>query len=207
MSRGTSAGVQAAAAAATVYPILFAYFNMAGGALRVCTHNQNVSWNSQTWTGIGDFGKVSPVAETSGIRANGLTFGLSGIPSALISEVIGLRSRGRACTLWLGFYDSSGNLLSSPFQLWSGRMDQPTVTDSGSESDITISAESRLIELQRSREVRFTDETQQNLYPGDLGCEFVASLQEKEIIWGKASTSGPASSSGAYSGKPNYAEN
>ena len=207
MSRGTTSAVQTAAAAGVVYPILFAYFNMSGGALRVCTHHQNVSWNAQAWTGLGDFGQVTPVKESSGVRANGLSFQLSGIPSSLIAEVIGLRSRGRVCTLWLGFYNSSGTLIADPFQLWSGRMDQPVITDSGDKSDVTVSAESRLIELQRARETRYTDETQQNLYPGDLGCEFVASLQEKEIMWGRASTSAPAAVSGGYSGGPIYNEN
>ena len=97
MSRGASGAMQTAAAAGVVYPILFAYFDMSGGALRVCTNNQAVSWNGYTWTGLGDFGHVSPVKESNSTQANGLTFGLSGIPSALITEVIGLRSRGRTC--------------------------------------------------------------------------------------------------------------
>lgn len=199
MTRGLTNAVQTAAAAATVYPILFAYFDMTGGALRVCTANQTVVFGGYNWTGIGDFGKVSPVKEGSTVSANGLSFGLAGIPSSLISEVLTLRSRGRTCTLWLGFYNSSGALQADPFQLWSGRMDQPVVSDSGSESTIEISAESRLIELQRAREQRYTDENQQSLYPGDLGCEFIAALQDKEIIWGKASsTSAVGAPAGAF---------
>jgi hypothetical protein len=64
-------------------------------------------------------------------------------------------------------------------------MDTMQITDAGETSQVRIACESRLIDLQRARERRFTDEDQQELYPGDLGLEYVAGLQEREIAWGK----------------------
>ena len=39
--------------------------------------------------------------------------------------------------------------------------------------------------FQRSIERRYTDEDQKNLYAGDVGCEFIPDLQDKQITWGK----------------------
>jgi len=202
MSRGLTVAVKNATAAGVVYPVLFAFLDFAGGAMYLCTHIQNIVWNSNTWTGLGDFGKISPVQETGSTQANGLTFSLSGIPSSLLGEVLVTRSRGRTATLWLGCFDASGNLLADPFQLWSGRMDQPVIIDSGDKSEINISAESRLADLGRSRERRYTDEDQNAFFPGDTGLEFVAQLQTKEVVWGKADAAlnQPASGGGAGSG-------
>jgi hypothetical protein len=32
-----------------------------------------------------------------------------------------------------------------------------------------------------------TDEDQKNLFSGDKGFEFIADLQDKELVWGKSS--------------------
>jgi hypothetical protein len=54
-----------------------------------------------------------------------------------------------------------------------------------------MTAESRLMDFKRPREVRYTDEDQQTFYPTyasitlpDLGLEFVNDIQEKAIYWG-----------------------
>ena len=50
---------------------------------------------------------------------------------------------------------------------------------------ITLNCESRLIQLERPKNRRYTHEDQQERLTGDLGFEFVTDLQDKEIIWGK----------------------
>jgi hypothetical protein len=47
-----------------------------------------------------------------------------------------------------------------------------------------MTAESRLMDFKRVREIRYTDEEQQNLFSGDVGLEFVNDIQEKPIFWG-----------------------
>ena len=44
-----------------------------------------------------------------------------------------------------------------------------------------------MIDLERKRVARYTHAYQINKFPGDLGLEFVESLQEKEILWGRTS--------------------
>jgi hypothetical protein len=63
-------------------------------------------------------------------------------------------------------------------------MDVMTIEDAGATANINVTAESRLIDLDRSRARRFTSEDQKIDYPDDKGLEMVASLQDTVIIWG-----------------------
>lgn len=200
MSRGLTSGMQTVVAAGVAEPILFGYFDFYGGAVRLCTDNKDVTWDGHTWRGFGELIGVQPVEESKELRANKMAFSLNGIPSTLIAELLAYRCRGRACKLWVGGY-SSGSVVADPLLLFSGRMGQPRIIDHGEKSDITVTAESRLADLQRPRERRYTDEDQKYHYPGDRGFEFVAQLQNKEIAWGQSnSTTNPSAGGGQGGG-------
>jgi hypothetical protein len=62
-----------------------------------------------------------------------------------------------------------------------------SVSDTPQGSNISINAENRLIDLDRPSNFRYTKESQNFLHNGDTGFNRVASLQDKEIVWGKTS--------------------
>ena len=70
------------------------------------------------------------------------------------------------------------------YQIFSGRMDVMTIDETGETCSITLTAENRLIDLERPRVRRYTSEDQKSLHPNDKGFDFVNSLQEAEIKWG-----------------------
>lgn len=184
MSRGLTSAMKAAVLAGTVYPIMFGQFNFAGGTIYVSTWLGPVVWNSVTWQGLGNFVSVQPIKETSDVSANSVSFVLSGVPPSLVTEVFNNRSRGRPCTLWFGCYSAAGALLADPQVIFAGRMNQPAIADQGADCTISLSAESRLVDLQRPRERRYTDQDQKNYYPTDNFLKFVAGLQDRQILWG-----------------------
>jgi hypothetical protein len=57
-------------------------------------------------------------------------------------------------------------------------------------ASISVTAENVLVKLERPVIRRLTNEDQKSRFPSDRGLEFVASLQDKEIFWGKAAPSG-----------------
>jgi hypothetical protein len=75
-------------------------------------------------------------------------------------------------------------------------MDVMSINDDGQNATIGMTAENKLVDFRRPREVRYTDEEQKNLYPLDKGLEFVNSIQEKEIYWGNAKMSAPVNDNG-----------
>lgn len=204
MSRGLSTDFKNAAAAGAVVPALLGHFDFSGGIVRVWSGVGDLSWSGDTYTGLGDLVAVSPVQETNETRANSLSFTLNGIPSALVTRILAEGYRGRAAKLWLALFNTSGAIIADPLLLFSGRMDQCKLADSGETATCTITAESRLVDLQRPRVRRRTDEDQKSLFPGDRGFEYVAGLQDREVVWGSANaTTGPAAP--AASGKGMFA--
>ena len=54
----------------------------------------------------------------------------------------------------------------------------------GQQGTIEVVCRSRLADWDNPRVRRYNNQTQQALYPGDLGLEFVEQATEKEIFWG-----------------------
>jgi len=110
---------------------------------------------------------------------------LSGVPTANIARALTEDYQGRDCTVLVGALSpTAGTLISSPVTVFQGRMDVMQISDDGQSADITMTAENRLVDFKRPREVRYTHEEQIALFPGDLGLEFVTAIQEKAIYWG-----------------------
>ena len=66
-------------------------------------------------------------------------------------------------------------------------MDQMNIEESGETSTIQLLVENKLVDLERARVARFTSGYQKSIYAGDLGLDFIEDLQDKTIVWGKAS--------------------
>jgi len=195
MARDISTDTKAAIAADTVYPIFLFEAVFDEGTVRFWSGYGDLAWNSQTWTGAGSFASISPVSETGAIQANSATVGLNGIDSTIISLALTYEYRDRPCTLYLGFINQSNHSVTdAPFTVLAGRMDTMAIEDSGDTGSISINIESSLIDLQRPKERRYTHEEQIREYPGDLGLEYVISLQDKQIPWGIAAPSTTTSS-------------
>lgn len=117
------------AAAPVARPILLAFFDFGGGAVRAWSGVGTLSWNGHDWTGLGTFGEVSAVEETTEVRATGAAFRLSGVPPDLLLKVINTPIQGRAAKLWLGFMTEDWNLLEDPVLIFDGRMDTIEIID------------------------------------------------------------------------------
>jgi len=76
-------------------------------------------------------------------------------------------------------------VLFEPFTLFDGQMDKMEIQDNGETSNVSIVCESKLITLQTPRIRRYTLEDQKIDHANDLGLEFIPSLQDKEITWGR----------------------
>lgn len=188
--RELTAAMLAAIAASTVRPAIFyeGEFVDSGGAaayLRFWTGVGSVTWDSKTWTGGGQLLSISQLEETTDLKAVGFSVVLSGMPSAVISTALSYTRQGKPGKLWLGLFDASGSLLADPYPLRRGRFDIAPIEDNGETCTISAQYEDRLIDLERPRDRRYTHEDQQLDYPGDLGFEFVPSLQNMDITWGR----------------------
>jgi len=184
MARSLTAAMLTALAAGTVRPCPIAEIEVAGGFVRAWNGIGDLLFGGQNYTGLGDLAGVSPVKESSDIRANNVQFQLSGIPAAMMSTALGSVRWNKSAKLWLGLLDASEALIADPYLMFSGFTDVPAIEESGATARISISAESRLVDLKRSRVRTYTPEDQRRDYPADKGFDFVAGLQDAQIIFG-----------------------
>lgn len=168
-----------------VRPILLAWLDFLSGETRLWSGVGNLEWNDETWQGIGTLGRVSTVEETMELRATGMTLQLSGVKAENISDVVAEPIQGRKAKVYLGFLDEDFALVTDPIVIFDGRMDTVEIIDGGPTATITLLVENRLRDLERARTRRYTDADQQARFPNDKGLEYVPSLQEIDIPWGR----------------------
>jgi|TARA_R110000744_G_scaffold152542_1_gene266660 hypothetical protein len=193
MSRTLSTEMQAVATAEVVRPIYLLDLEFSSGSVYFWSGYGDLNYNSNSYLGAGDLLNIAPVKETADLTANGMIITLAGIKQSLLLLARDEPYQGRPLTIRLGAFDESGDLIASPVILFSGFMDVMTIEDNGETSTIQVSAENKLIAFQRTAVRRYTAEDQKIEHPTDKGFEFVAKIQEKEIIWGRPTPASMAS--------------
>jgi hypothetical protein len=198
MSRNLTAGVITEMTAQNMRPVLFVQMKFVSGFQFFWTGYGSISWNGQTWTGVGNLGTISPLPETGDVTAQGVQLQLSGIPSSLIGFALSEVRQGAPVTIYQGFLTSAGAVVSNPANAWSGRMDTCVIVDGADTATITINCESRLTDLKRSRERRYTSQDQTVDSPSDKGFDFVPGLQQMNLSWGGAGVPQTSPGTGVY---------
>lgn len=188
--RTMTAGMVSEVTTAQLSPVLMAEMNFST-PVYLWTGYGTLTYNAKGYLGLGDFGTIAPVEETTDLSARGLMFQLSGIPTAFISLALTENYQGRTCSVMLGALSPTAGLIASPVTVFVGRMDVMSINDDGESAQITMSAESRLVDFRRVREIRYTDEEQKAIDSTDKGLEFVTAIQEKTIYWGSQNTTNP----------------
>lgn len=167
-------------------------------ALRLWTGQGTLTYDGNDWFGTGILLDVSAIEETSEIAVRGASLTLSGVPSEVISLAITQPYQGRKCNIYFGLVDKSAGAATGEVtlsygevnltEIFTGYMDQMDIQEGPDSSTIELKVENRLIDLERARVARFTSGYQKSVYPNDLGLDFVESLQNRPVSWGKATT-------------------
>ena len=155
-----------------------------------------ITYNGTGYLGIGTLGTISPIEETTDLAARGISLQLSGVPTAMVSIALSENYQGRPCSVMFAAMASDGTLVSTPVTVFTGRMDVMSINDDGQNATIGMTAENKLVDFRRPRELRYTDEEQKSLFPSDKGLEFVNAIQEKQIYWGNAKFASSVMSNG-----------
>ena len=201
--RGLTNDMVTEVSASQLSPILLASLSFAT-PVHIWTGYGTITVGSTAYLGIGTLGSISPVEETTDLAARGISMQLSGVPTAMLAVALTENYQGRECSVLFGALQASGALVSSPVTIFSGRMDVMSINDDGQNATIGMTAENKLVDFRRPREVRYTDQEQKNLFPSDKGLEFVTAIQEKQIYWGNAKLVAPIKEGGGESERTGY---
>lgn len=185
MSRELTTAMKSAVTADLVRPITLIQCAFDSGNLNLWGGIGNLTVGGVEYVGAGTLLQIGEIAESAELQANGLTVALSGITEPLISKARDEDYQGRELKVLLGTIDADGDVIADPVIVFSGFMDTMVINDGAETATIQVTVENRLIEFERTRGRRYTAEDQKIDYPNDKGLEFVAEMQEKEIVWGR----------------------
>jgi len=183
MSRSITTAFNTQLTSSELQPFIAIELAFDGGTFYSWTGYGNITFGGNTYVGSGDIISIQPSQETSEIKANGIGINLSAIPSDLLSSALSETYQGREAIVYFGVL-SNGAVVSDPYAIFKGIMDVMSINDSGETATITVKAESRLIDLDRARERRYTSEDLKIDFPDDKGLEYIDDLQDKQIVWG-----------------------
>jgi hypothetical protein len=184
MVRALTAGFIAEAVAASNRPIMLFEGVFASSTLRLWNGYGDLSWNSQTWLGNGWFRGIEGGEETTQVEALDMAVILSGVSASAISLVLGDQKQGAGGNLYIGFLNSSGAVVADPYLWWAGGYSHTEIAEAGDSTTLRLTYESRLVDMDRPREGRWTHDSQQQLFAGDKGFEYVVATANWHGQWG-----------------------
>ena len=194
MSRDLSSGVSSTLNDDVIYPFFAVELNFDSGTftaadgttqdrvLRLWTGLGTLTYGGNQYFGTGNMLDISSIEESTEIAAKGATITLSGVPSQVVSLALSEPYQGRECTIYFGMNSAQSSLT----EVFTGYMDQMSIDEGPESSTVQLTVENKLIDLERPRVGRFTSEYQKSIYSEDKGFDFVESLQEQKLTWGRA---------------------
>ena len=185
MTRTVTTAVNNELTAAELSPFFAVEMDFSDGIVRLWTGYGSITIDSNTFLAGGDILSVSSISENGEVQANGVTIMLSGLSTSLVASALTTAYQGRDLNVYVGVLNASGAVIADPIKVFAGKMDVMTVEDNGADAQITVTAESKLIDLERSRARRYTSEDQKIDFPNDKGLDFIAGLQDKTVVWGR----------------------
>lgn len=162
--------------------VLFVKLDFDSGTQRLTTASDTVSWDGQSWIGLGGLLGVEPLRDTESTEIVGGTLKLSGVPSSEISKALSESIQGRQITIWFGIMSEALAIVAAPVE-FVGRMNRYRFRRGSPTSELELSFESEMAAARRPRIRRFTHEDQQREYPADAYFAHLSRMQEFLIRW------------------------
>ena len=181
MSRDIATVVANALGDGVLEPFFALELEFDSGTVRFWTGIGEKVINGDAYTGSGSLIQISDIQETSEIKAAGAVLTLSGVPAEILSLALSEPYQERPCRIYFGLIGEETDMV----EIFTGRMDQMNIEEGAETCTIQLSVENILVDLERPRVLRYTNNDQQSRFPDDKGFEFVESLQNKELFWGR----------------------
>ena len=165
-------------------PVILWEGQFPAGFIRLWNGVGDLTFGSNVFNGNGWLERVDGGAEMDDVSAQSMNITLTGMPPEILSVVLNAQ-QGYSGKLWVGALAESGALVADPYLMFVGKLDVPTIDESSTYPRVTITYESRLVDFDRAREYRFTNDSQKSFYPTDRGFEYVRKAAKWDGFWGQ----------------------
>tara|TARA_B100000575_G_scaffold239372_1_gene201928 strand:+ start:230 stop:796 length:567 start_codon:yes stop_codon:yes gene_type:complete len=187
MARGLTTAVKNELATGVIDPVLL--IEIGFGTPVYLTNasfdiTSSVSGSSETYLSNGHLKNISGVNETNQPTKNTLSLSLSGVDQTYISIALSENIINDDVHIYRGYLDSNNALISDPFLLFYGTIEEYKISDNTSTANLILSVTSHWGNFSKVNGRTTTDNSQQRFFSSDKGMEFAA-LTVKDIRWGR----------------------
>ncbi len=160
-----------------------------GGAMRLADGAGQLTIGGNTYLGLDPvYGAlVGPDPWSDGVSAEAvhLTWMVQVPSNTAAAELCQPVNQGSTVNLWFGAVNrSTGLVVADPYLLWTGDLDTTTLAADRNARTVKFDAESTWDRFFDTDEGLLLDNaTHQTIYPGELGLEFVTTVQD-QLPWG-----------------------
>ena len=183
MSRAFGAASAAAFIEPNVSILTFVMLDFSSGIVRVHNGLGTYTWGGNDWIGVGSLGAVSQLEEGADVSPYGITLTLSALDAVVSGAALNEDYFMRPVAIYIGALSAEDVLLNDPLQMWGGHMDVMSVTAGAENDQVTINCESELAAFDRSSNLKYTTQSQQQFYPGDVFFNFLPKIDGAKIRW------------------------
>ena len=188
MSWYTDSNCQAAAEREAILIAWAADLDFPSGHVRLSTYTDTLTIDGNSYVpGYNSAGQllvaIQEPVERAQLYAERWTYQLAGVDPSVVPESEIDNSYGRSVTEYEVYIDNDTRQMIGYEIRREGRISKIRRRDSD-EPLIEVDCEHRLVILEKSSGWRYTTQHQDKFFSGDLGCDFTASLESKELIWG-----------------------
>jgi hypothetical protein len=178
MSRTVPSSILTALAQPEIEPFYAVELDLDSGPLRIWTGYGDRTIDGSTYTGGGDLIGIEGLEEVADLSAKMVTLTLSGMPASVVALALQEPyQRRRVRILWsLATVDPADFV-----EVFSGSLNQMTIEDSPDTGTISVTVDSRLVELEGASNYRYTSESHKSRHATDTFWDFVAQIQDKGV--------------------------
>ncbi len=182
MARNLSTQMIQAITSNEVVPCILVDLTLTTGVTHIWSGVGSISYNGNTYAGVGSLGSIGDVTEGVDVKAEGTSITLSGIDPSLMQDSLNDIQLGAPVTLWFAIFENGA--ITAAQVLYTGTVDRPVIPVSPESISITLALENRMLNLQRPSNRRYTSSDQRYLYPDDIGFHWVELLSDMALRWG-----------------------
>ena len=176
MARTVPADILTALTQPEVQPFYAVEIDLDSAPLRLWTGYGERTIDGDTYTGGGDLVNISGLEEVADLSAKNITLSISGMPPEVVSLALQEPYQRRKVRVLWGVRD-----VDDFVEVFSGSLNQMVIEDGAESGTISVTVDSKLVELERASNRRYTSLSHKTRYPNDTFFDFVAQIQDKGV--------------------------
>ena len=145
----------------------------------------SVSGSSVTYSASDFILGISNHTEETDITKSSVSISLSGADQTFISTVLNENVVNDSVDIFRGFLKDSNALISDPFLLYNGQIDNFGISETDTDSLVNLAIVSHWADFEKRSGRKTNNTSQQRFFSGDVGMDF-ASQTVQDIKWGRA---------------------